>query len=675
MTTTPFLISDFKQGLERDLQPWLLPRDAFPNLINAYLFRGVIRKKGGSTLISPDVDTPTAATDINKSRIKDNTAMANVLDGPILGLMQRELTAINQEQLLGWGSDSLPTTTAYVNVFNNTTESFVPNMASPSWTATSETFFWGRNYFQSLWVTTNNSVDPIRYTFDPSALGPVPPPWHNFTPIINLAGNVLDRALLILPYKNRLLVLNTTENGVRFRQRARWSQNGTPYIDSTMANRPPNTGFDVTAWRHDIIGKGGFIDAPTQEQIISADFYKDTLIVFFERSTWQLRYTGNELLPFIWDRVNSERGAESTWSSVRLEEGLAAIGYNGVMVSNGVNTERVDWKIPDEVFRFGNQQNIVKIRGIRDFWGENIYWNFVSIGAQNDALTELPNYPDSLLYYNYKEQTWALFVNSYTVFSHYSTFDDRAWNDFVTKGKDEWEHTEGPWNDPQNIKGFPKVIAGTQQGFVHFLYTTGPNNSVPGEAISLLGSAVAGTVASISHNLKVNSFFQVFYSDNAAVNGNIYKVNSRSRDAFGAEDSAGAAIPDFNDGYMRVVENFNITTKRLNPVVEKGKMGRMVYMDVYVENPQDELLNLDRFNAKLFIDNNSSEFVQTIQIEATTVDEKVWKRVFFNSTGNFFTVEFGFNEAQMFNPQVSVKDVQIHALMFHMREAGGRLTK
>ena len=99
MTTTPFLIADFKTGLDRSLEPWILPRDAFPNLENAYLFRGVIRKRGGSQLLGSNEDN---------SRIKNNAGV--VLGGPVLGLMQRELTTINQEQLIGFGANTAITT-------------------------------------------------------------------------------------------------------------------------------------------------------------------------------------------------------------------------------------------------------------------------------------------------------------------------------------------------------------------------------------------------------------------------------------------------------------------------------------------------------------------------------------------------------------------------------------
>ena len=56
----------------------------------------------------------------------------------------------------------------------------------------------------------------------------------------------------------------------------------------------------------DLPGFGNAIDAATQEAIVSAEFLKDRLIVYFERSTWELVYTGNQIYPFTWQKINTE---------------------------------------------------------------------------------------------------------------------------------------------------------------------------------------------------------------------------------------------------------------------------------------------------------------------------------------------------------------------------------
>ena len=193
-----------------------------------------------------------------------------------------------------------------------------------SWTGADSDFFWTTNYNNAFWAT--NSVEGFQSTVDstnPAAGDGIRwydgSGWINFLPQVD-ATNFLMGSTLIVSYRNRLVMLNTTEGSAfgvstNYRQRARWCQNGTPYYVAPVPSGFTG-GVDVNSWRDDVVGKGGFIDAPTSQAIIGAAFIHDTLIVYFERSTWQLRYTGDPVLPFIWERINTELGAESTFSTI-----------------------------------------------------------------------------------------------------------------------------------------------------------------------------------------------------------------------------------------------------------------------------------------------------------------------------------------------------------------------
>ena len=63
---------------------------------------------------------------------------------------------------------------------------------------------------------------------------------------------------------------------------------GIPRMERYTFQAPVPSGltFNAQAWRQDVPGRGGFIDAPTEERIISAGFVRDMLIVLFEFSTW-----------------------------------------------------------------------------------------------------------------------------------------------------------------------------------------------------------------------------------------------------------------------------------------------------------------------------------------------------------------------------------------------------
>ena len=46
-----FLIAPINSGLQKNLRPWLIPDDAFDYLQNAYVFRGRVKKRFGSTFM------------------------------------------------------------------------------------------------------------------------------------------------------------------------------------------------------------------------------------------------------------------------------------------------------------------------------------------------------------------------------------------------------------------------------------------------------------------------------------------------------------------------------------------------------------------------------------------------------------------------------------------------
>jgi hypothetical protein len=125
----------------------------------------------------------------------------------------------------------------------------------------------------------------------------ISPPLTVDTPVLvsyQYATSYMWQAKLIIPYYGRLLAFNVYEGqtpalSINIYNRCRFSQIGDPLQED--------------AWISTTVGKGGFIDAPTSEEIVSVQFYKNTLIVFFERSTWQLRYVGNVGLPFLWESI------------------------------------------------------------------------------------------------------------------------------------------------------------------------------------------------------------------------------------------------------------------------------------------------------------------------------------------------------------------------------------
>jgi hypothetical protein len=224
---------------------------------------------------------------------------------PVTGIATLETGNINEENTIFFD-----TTYAYTNP-SGLYEAFQEFIPGTTWAGDPTGF----NFFQTTnWIGSDTSVrvffatnfvpnagNPMRYTDSTNWFLFAPP--VSATPTTSPPNLFLYSALILIPYYGRLLALNTWEgNGatvppnlnpgnpgssVNYFSRCRFSQVGSPIELGPDGN--------IIAWRSDIFGRGGFIDAPTDEAITSAIFHKNTLIVGFEHST-DFHLSGNAFL-------------------------------------------------------------------------------------------------------------------------------------------------------------------------------------------------------------------------------------------------------------------------------------------------------------------------------------------------------------------------------------------
>src|ERR1700754_2108626 len=83
----PFLISEFKTGINTYLQPWIRPNDAFEPLINAYVRRGTINKRNGYSKFGNDVPQVLDITGISQALAAVITAV-NTFEAADYGVTQ-----------------------------------------------------------------------------------------------------------------------------------------------------------------------------------------------------------------------------------------------------------------------------------------------------------------------------------------------------------------------------------------------------------------------------------------------------------------------------------------------------------------------------------------------------------------------------------------------------------
>lgn len=768
MSYQPLYISAYQTGLVQSRQNFLLPNDAYPTLENAFVFRERIQRKSGCRLLgrlrrviedqadasfvldgggaysgnlksilsletNSELEVSSVSVSDGVGTWSDNgdgtltgtggrtgtinySTMALTLSGgagganftvsfnyypnlPAMGIRQRELDDINSEQMIVFDQ-------TYAYKYTSAFEEFIPGT---TWSGNDSDFFWSTNYWvgdnnrKIFWVTNFSGVlgDPIRYTNGVQ--------WVDFNPIIDSetpTPNRLQQCLCMLPFRGRMVVFNTFEGqtlatSVQYRQRIRWAAIGNPFTEVAAG---VVTTISADAWKDDIRGKGGFLDIPTAEDIVSVGFVRDNLVIFCESSTWQLRYTGRAIAPFQIEKVNTELGAESTFSAVQFDTSLVGVGDKGIIECDSYKADRIDIKIPDQVFNFNNDNNGTKrVHGIRDYQQRVAYWTYPTADSN-------VTYPNRRLLYNYENDSWATFIDSYTCLGFNQPQQGKRWIDFpTTDDQNTWENANFPWQSMPSK--FPAIVGGNQQGFVEYLGQQGEETQVGNDAslyildITGRGPNLATRINSPNHNLEDNQIIEIenipagtpFAS---SLNNGIFRVDVIDLNNFDLYtytlSTKSFSEPQLDDpatyvggGRISVRDNINIVSKKFN-FIDQGQNIMLGYMDILMNNTTDGAISMN-----VYMDYNDTQPINTYPqnvIQGTSDPDtffntviptfaevplnstKNWQRIYCSCRGGFLTLQFTFSETQMAG-QEQENDVQIDSQILWIRPAGTQLTR
>jgi len=580
-------------------------------------------------------------------------------------------------------------------------------VGTATWNGTDSDFFWTTNYWQTaanvklLWVTNFNqgaTPNPIRYWNNAA--------WTNFTPILRPNATAtpirLYNARCIIPYKGRLLAFNTYEGttaagSIQYPSRMRWSQNGTPTTVGAIAGAAPFGWTTIGAWADDRIGYGGYVDAPTAQQIVSVGFIKDTLLVKFERSSWKVIYTGNEQLPFVFEKINTELGAESTFSLVSFDKGVLAFGNYGITSDDSVNVSRIDEQIPQYIQNVNNDyEGPRRVHGIRDFPNELAYWCYPT--QEYDA-----QYPDKVLVYNYRNDSYSVFNDAFTCFGYNQKTSDLTWGDFTTT---RWRGGTFRWDTGTSQSQYPDTIGGNQHGYVEILNRKIAND--PSLTITAFTTHATNPlqVTIPNHNLRSGMFIKItgVISTGAnpltILNDNVYRViyvdvNTITLQEYntttGTFDPVIVAVGAtyLGLGKVQTINNFNIVTKRFAPFYESGGQARLAYLDFLFDKTDDgELVNIMTIDedtstsvtdlyANIDVAGNPASGILGTGILLTRPEntdiipyqanqEKIWHRYYVQTICQNFQIQLKMSDVQMQDEDISGSEFVMHALVLYL---------
>lgn len=500
----------------------------------------------------------------------------------------------------GGDATALNFQTGYVTSSGNTFTVTFPDANIPAGSYTP-------GILQYLTNLSNNGVDVLRwYDGDPTN-GQVPPSfvtgkgWVNFAPPLSQANfSIADLpaaqyylvgAKLIFPFKDRLLffgpVVQTSAPGsqVYLPDTIIYSQNGTPYYTASFTNSPsitsiatvfnqilvpPNQTADPRAYWCDVSGFGGFITAGVAQPIISVGQNQDTLIVGFSTFQSKVVYTGNDIIPFNFYSINSELGTNSTFSSITMDKGVLSRGSRGLIVTSQTGASRIDLDIPDQAFQFNLANNgSERVTAQRDFINEWCFFSYPDNDFSEYADGTNYRFNTQTLLYNYREESWGIFDETYTTYGYFRPSQGFTWSTIGTEFA-SWLEWNEPWNAGQTTIQQQNVIAGTQHGFI-VMRVRGTNES---STLSIQNIS-SGTFSCPNHCLSNGDYILIqgcFGTISQQVNGRIFQVTSASQNTFVINNISGTYL---GGGTITKIYVPYIQTKQFPVAWEMGRKTRI----------------------------------------------------------------------------------------------------
>lgn len=466
------------------------------------------------------------------------------------------------------------------------------------------------------------------YDGDPtSGISPLPSSskgWVNFAPPLNNiilfpffsisdlppAQYYLVGARMITPFKDRLLFLGpivqtSTGSPIYLQDTIIFSQNGTPYYtasftgDPSLATTqfhqilvPDNQTASPIAYWEDLTGFGGFISAGIENPITTVGSNEDVLVVGFSKIQTKLVSTGDGITPFLFYSTNSELGSGSTFSTIQLDKGVLTRGDRGYIISDQTGAQRFDEEILDQVFQINLQDHgSERFSAQRDFVNEWIYFTYPSNEFINYTNGNPYTFPNQTLFYNYRDQSWSIFNETYTTYGQFRKSDGLTWNSAPI-----WNDWHDPWNSGSITVRNTEVIAGNQQGFVIVR-----EDEDTTETTSLYIQSFSGnTITSPKHCLNNGDYiliFGVIGTIGTIVNFNIsraiYKISNATANTFDVDAFPVLTGTYFGGGLIERMYIPLIQTKQF-PVnwgmARKTRLGPQQYLLTTTDKAQITLL-------------------------------------------------------------------------------------
>ena len=633
MTYSPYLIANFATGLDKSLQPWLIPDDAQEQLFDGFVYRGTMSKREGYNYFAIGERNGVPYRESRIVRGLSAVSMTGVIDGvntvftiagnPQIARGSITVTGTTPAQVLvdnGLGGFTGPGTGSVNYITGAISVTF--NTAPTAGTVTVAYSYMPGNPVMMIanYITNTNTKELIvadtqyvnRYNATPNILEDITVTpytgnkfqffsWVNYESptsvprliFSNNKDNIQQYDGIVVsdyPYiltgvatltcsfmvnmKDRLILLRTTENGTIYPKRIR--------ISGTGAN---SDDFNISATG------AGFIDIPDGSWIKGASFNRDDLIIFTEQSTWVLKYTGNDTTPFVLDKIDESRGCDATFSVITYLNRTSAASKRGLIISDGYRVERQDESIPE--FSYNEVD------------GNNFDLCFAgTVDADRDHYLIYPpqksDISKRILVTNYDEDNYAIYRLPLSCMGTYITAFTVTWNDLlIYPNWASFAAAYGDWNSFSYNSGAPFSVGGGHNGEIFRLSVTkSEDNPVRIYNITVVDNVTIEVTADWN-NYSLNFddpekgadfIFLTAIQGMEEINDQQFPIVSVTNNNVFRLDVSTAVVSPFeftpyiSGGRAQRVIPFSVLFKKFNPFLEQDKKVRCGWLYMYVDS-------------------------------------------------------------------------------------------
>ncbi|HUV85368.1 MAG TPA: ubiquitin-activating E1 FCCH domain-containing protein, partial [Methanosarcinales archaeon] len=282
-------------------------------------------------------------------------------------------------------------------------------------------------------------------------------------------------------------------------------------------------------------------------------------------------------------------------------------------------------------------------------------------------------FPNTILVYNYTNDTWAFFKDNVTAFGYHALETELTWTESIGN----WADHNEPWNSGVLESKFRYVISGNQQGFTFLMSRDWARNAFSQQITDITSAAGVVTITSINHNLTSGDWVHIHNASGVTeLNDLIYKVKNKTENTFELDLAPAITGTYAGNGTISLVSKIDIYTKRFNFYSSKGLSTNIGKTSFLVDNVKSGEITVDYLSSfsRLSLRQggiDTGAILGTGILETTSiggfedVEDRFWHTVYLQAQGQTVQLRLYWNDNQMRNKDISLRWFEMHGIIFY----------